>query len=116
MNLLSVTEAAGLDPTISSPETSATPTPQSDEDIRKAAVDFETAFIGQMLKFSGFGDALVKGGGEDVAAFTDFYIERFSEKISENGGFGLADKFYDKLKLMAAQGPSAEPANLEVDL
>ncbi len=68
-------------------------------DLRAAAKDFEAAFIGQMLKFSGLGDALVKGGGEDVGAFTDFYIEKFAEDLAEDGGFGLQDKFYQKLKL-----------------
>ena len=67
-------------------------------ELRSAAKDFEAAFIGQMLKFSGLGDALVKGGGEDVAAFTDFYIEKFAEELSDNGGLGLQDKFYQKLK------------------
>lgn len=71
-------------------------------ELRSAAKDFEAAFIGQMLKFSGLGDALVKGGGEDVAAFTDFYIEKFAEELSENGGLGLQDKFYQKLKLQNA--------------
>jgi len=70
-----------------------------DADLRAAAKDFEAAFIGQMLKFSGLGDALVKGGGEDVGAFTDFYIEKFAEDLAEDGGFGLQDKFYQKLKL-----------------
>lgn len=72
-------------------------------ELRKSAKDFEAAFIGQMLKFSGLGDALVKGGGEDVAAFTDFYIEKFAEEISESGGFGLQDKFYQKLKIQSSE-------------
>ncbi|WP_416877213.1 rod-binding protein [Litorimonas sp.] len=71
-------------------------------ELREAAKDFEAAFIGQMLKFSGLGDALVKGGGEDVAAFTDFYIEKFAEELSDNGGLGLQDKFYQKLKMQNA--------------
>lgn len=71
--------------------------------IRKAAEEFEAAFIGQMLKFSGFAEALTKSGGEDVAAFTDFYIESFAEKIVDQGGFGLADNFYDKLAAKAEQ-------------
>jgi Rod binding domain-containing protein len=72
-----------------------------DENISQAAKDFETAFIAQMLKFSGLTEALTTGGGEDMAAFTDFYIQSFAEDIVESGGFGLADKFYDKLALKA---------------
>lgn len=80
--------------TLDSKALEATP----DDKLRQAAEDFETAFIAQMLKFSGLADALTTGGGEDVAAFTDFYIEQFAEDITESGGFGLAEKFYAKLK------------------
>lgn len=79
---------------------------RNDPELRQAAEDFEAAFISQMLKFSGLGEALTKGGGEDVSAFTDFYIENYAEKIVEKGGFGLADKFYDKLA--AKQGDALE--------
>jgi len=82
-----------------------------DPELRKAAEDFEAAFISQMLKFSGLGEALTKGGGEDVAAFTDFYIENFAEKIVDNGGFGLADRFYGKL---AAKSEQAKESALDV--
>lgn len=84
---------------------------KEDPTLRKAAEEFEAAFIGQMLKFSGFAEALTKGGGEDVAAFTDFYIESFAEKIVDQGGFGLADSFYDKL---AAQANQAKEGILDV--
>lgn len=77
-----------------------------DPAIRDAAEDFEAAFISQMLKFSGLGKALTTGGGEDVAAFTDFYIQNYAEQIVESGGFGLADKFYDKLATRAKEGVS----------
>ncbi len=79
---------------------------RNDPKLREAAEDFEAAFISQMLKFSGLGEALTKGGGEDVSAFTDFYIDNYAEKIVEKGGFGLADKFYDKLA--AKQGDALE--------
>lgn len=70
---------------------------KNDPEIMQAAKDFEAAFISQMLKYSGLGEALTKNGGEDVQAFTDFYIENFAERIVEKGGFGLADKFYEKI-------------------
>jgi len=74
---------------------------RNDPALREAAEDFEAAFISQMLKFSGLGKALTTGGGEDVSAFTDFYIQNYAEQIVETGGFGLADKFYDKLAIRA---------------
>lgn len=68
-----------------------------DAALREAARDFETAFISQMLTFSGLGDALTIGGGEDVSAFASFYIESLAGKISDNGGFGLTEHFYKNL-------------------
>lgn len=91
-----------LDPSKFSTNNVSTDTAREAE-LRESAKDFEAAFIGQMLKFSGLGEALVKGGGEDVAAFTDFYIEKFAEELSENGGLGLQDKFYQKLKLQSGE-------------
>jgi len=67
------------------------------EAIRSSAHDFEAAFLTQMLTFSGLGKALTVGGGEAVSAFTGFYIESLAEKITEAGGLGLADKFYQDL-------------------
>ncbi len=69
-----------------------------DAELRQSAEDFEAVFIAQMLKFSGLAEALTSSGGEDVAAFADIYIDKFAEDIVENGGFGLADNFYKKLK------------------
>ncbi len=65
--------------------------------MAKAAQEFEASYIAQMLTFSGLGKALTTGGGEDMSAFTSFYIQSFAEKIAENGGFGLAEKFYDRM-------------------
>lgn len=84
---------------------------ERDAQLRQSSIDFETAFIAQMLKFSGLTEALTSGGGEDVAAFTDFYIESFAEEIVESGGFGLADRFYEKLKLQS-EGRDPEIANV----
>lgn len=65
--------------------------------LRQAAQDFEATYIAQMLTFSGLDKALMSGGGEEVSAFTSFYVESFAEQIAEKGGFGLADSFYDRL-------------------
>lgn len=91
-------------------------TVRDDPALRQAAEDFEAAFISQMLKFSGLGEALTKGGGEGVAAFTDFYIQNYAEKIVEKGGFGLADRFYNKLAAKAGIDPnlSAGAGGLDV--
>ena len=73
--------------------------PMGDKDpaLAKAAQEFEAAFLTHMLKFSGLGDALTLGGGKEVEAFTDFYIEAFADEIAASGKLGLAERFYDKL-------------------
>jgi len=81
--------------------------PARDDELRKSARDFEATFIAQMLTFSGLDKSLMSGGGEEVAAFTSFFIESLSEKIADNGGLGLADNFYERLVKLSQQ--VAEP-------
>lgn len=90
LSLLPSSKAIDLQPT-------AKDVPDKSALIEKSAHEFEAAFISQMLTFSGLADALTLGGGEDMSAFASFYIESLSTKISEGGGFGLAEKFYESL-------------------
>jgi Rod binding domain-containing protein len=73
------------------------PEQKKEMELRQSAQDFEAAYIAQMLTFSGLDKALTSGGGEEVAAFTSFYIESFADQIAEKGGFGLAENFYERL-------------------
>ena len=88
--------------------------PISDE-MRQAAQDFEASYIAQMLTFSGLDKALMAGGGDDMAAFTSFYIQSFAEDIAENGGFGLAEKFYDRMVKISGADSAAELGGENVD-
>ncbi|PHR91177.1 MAG: hypothetical protein COA69_11685 [Robiginitomaculum sp.] len=63
----------------------------------QSAKDFEAAFISQMLTYSGFAKALTASGGEDVASFSQFYMEAIAEDLAEGGGFGLADQIYESI-------------------
>ncbi len=65
---------------------------QAREIQEKTATEFETAFIAQMLQFSGLAKALTVGGGAAVESFTQFYLEELAKDISNNGGFGIAEK------------------------
>ncbi len=94
---------------------SAEPTAKiPDPELMKAAQEFEAAYITQMLSFSGLGDALIKNGGGDMEAFTSFYLEALAADITEKGGFGLAEIFYDDL-LKKAGGNSYAPQDLSQD-
>jgi len=63
-----------------------------------SAKEFETAFIAQMLQYSGLADALTSSGGEDMQSFSQFYLEALAKKISDNGGLGIAEKIYTHIK------------------
>ncbi len=65
---------------------------------QKSAKEFEAAFIAQMLQYSGLADALTSSGGEDLQSFSQFYLEALAEKISENGGFGIAKSIYTHIQ------------------
>ena len=84
-----------LDPSLSASETNLA---LGDEDLSRAAKEFEAAFIGQMLTFSGVGKALVSGEGKMASAFTGFFVEALAADLAETGAFGLAEQFYEKLK------------------
>ena len=63
-----------------------------ESEMRQAAQDFEASFIAQMLTFSGLGEALTAGGGEEVSAFTSFYI--YNNKDLYKFSIHTADKIF----------------------
>lgn len=87
--------------TVSPTQTNLSPDHKADDvheaEIMRKAQEFEAVFISQMLKFSGLDKALTLNGGEDVSAFAGFYIDQFADKISQKGGFGLAEKIYAQM-------------------
>ena len=99
---------------IETPATTGAP-PLDEEGMKKAAQEFEASYIAQMLTFSGLDKALMAGGGDDMAAFTSFYIQSFAEDIAENGGFGLAEKFYDRMVKISGADSAAELGGENVD-
>lgn len=64
----------------------------------ETAKEFEASFIAQMLTYSGLAEALTSSGGEDVASFSQFYIESIAKDLTDNGGFGLAEKIYEHIE------------------
>lgn len=83
--------------------------------LRQTAQDFEATFIAQMLTFSGLDKALTMGGGDDMSAFTSFYIQSFAEEIAETGGFGLADTFYNQMLELSQASQFTEEESINVD-
>lgn len=78
------------------------PTPQrsaADQKIWTVAQDLETAFLAEMLKSTGFGEARDSfGGGAGEEQFASFLRRAQSEQIVQSGGVGLAQTIFDALK------------------
>ena len=89
-------------PPISSVTRPSGPAEMAREDPRtwEAARSFEASFIAEMLKASGLNampDSF--GGGEGEGAFSSFLTREYAGIMSERGGFGLAERIFELLKL-----------------
>lgn len=82
------------------------PAGASPERSRKAAEDFEAAFLSIMLgqMFEGVSAGEFSGGqGEDM--FKSFMMDAFAKQITRSGGVGLADSVQrEMLKLQGLEG------------
>lgn len=67
--------------------------------LRRAAQDFETMFLSEMLRMAGLHktpESFSGGAGEN--AFQSLLIREQAAAISESGAFGLAERIYEDLK------------------
>lgn len=71
--------------------------PQRKEQLMATAREFETVFVGQMLKYSGLTDALSGDSGHGGEAFSGMLTEQYAGELVEKGGFGLAEEIYQQL-------------------
>jgi len=87
--------ALNVQPTIPLPKIASAPgvsKPDRHAALKSAAKAFESSFIAEMLKSAGLGktrDSFGGGAGED--AFSSLLVNSQADKISERGGFGLAE-------------------------
>jgi flagellar protein FlgJ len=95
---------------------STTPQPRQDDpamaEARRAAEEFESVFLAQMLApmFEGLQTDGLGGGGMGEEIFRPMLIERYAQALSQSGGVGLADSIVSELMRMqaaAAQVPEA---------
>lgn len=78
-----------------------------DARLREVAKEFESVFIGEMLKNMGLDEATRSlGGGFDGGygedAFRTFLVREYAQALSDKNAFGLADKIYSQLKAQQA--------------
>lgn len=67
--------------------------------LRAAVVRLEAAFLAEMLKAAGLGQARDEfGGGPGEDQFATFLVQRQAEHIAQAGGIGLAETFFNALK------------------
>jgi len=74
---------------------------QADRDTRlmESAKDLEAAFLTEMLKAAGFGEARDSfGGGAGEDQFSSFLRSEHAKAIVERGGIGLAESLFHALK------------------
>ena len=62
-------------------------------EVMKAAKEFESLVIGQMLQpmFNGLDADGMFGGGEAEKMFRPMLVEEYAKAMSKNGGIGIAD-------------------------
>lgn len=72
--------------------------PDRDEKTWNAAVAFEAGFLAEMLNSTGLNSVEGSfGGGPGEEAFSSLLTRSYAEKLSENGGIGLAEHVYRAL-------------------
>ena len=72
---------------------------RSDAAARKAAQDFEAAFLAEMLKTAGVNELRTGfGGGAGEEAFASLLTDEYARKMTAAGGIGLAERVYQILK------------------
>ena len=94
-HLLGAPQQSGdIDPMIKSPKLL-----ESDQAMRAAAIQFEAAFLTEMLKHSGLGqmpEAFNGGVGEE--GFSSFLTQEYAKAIASTRSTGIADQIYQVLK------------------
>ena len=84
------------------------------EAAKKAAEDFESVFVSQMLEpmFQGLRTDGMFGGGNGEAVFRSLMIQEVGKEITKSGGVGISDSVYGEMLRMQGlrnETPVASP-------
>ena len=83
-----------IQPALGSP---AIPRPESP--LLQTAKDLETGFLAEMLKYTGVGKTSESfGGGVGEDQFTSFLTHEQARLMTEAGGIGLAEMFFEAMQ------------------
>ncbi|MBL8546712.1 MAG: rod-binding protein [Hyphomonadaceae bacterium] len=85
--------------------------------LRRAAEEFESVFLSEMLApmFEGLDTDGLGGGGMGEEIFRPMLVERYADSISRSGGIGIADSVVREFMRMQAAQPVAVPTTEEPD-
>lgn len=78
--------------------------------LLRAARQFESVFLAEMLRHTGFGrmpDAFNGGAGE--AGFSGTLIQEYASRIAEAGGFGVAERIFASRMAHSVDAMTAAP-------
>lgn len=76
-----------------------TPGPGRDAALRRAATEFEAAFLAEMLSAAGLGRVRPGfGGGPGEEAFASLLVREQAALLARRGGLGLADAVFRALR------------------
>jgi peptidoglycan hydrolase FlgJ len=80
----------------------AQPANNTISEARRAAEEFESVFLSEMLApmFEGLSTDGLGGGGMGEEIFRPMLVERYAESISRAGGVGIADSIVRELMRM----------------
>jgi hypothetical protein len=77
----------------------AAPMPPRDAALRRAAQEIEAAFLAEMLKHAGLGEAREAfGGGAGETQFASLLRDEQASALAAQGGIGLAERLFEQLK------------------
>lgn len=81
--------------------------PTVPNELRRAAEEFESVFLSEMLApmFEGLQTDGLGGGGMGEEIFRPMLIERYAEAISNAGGVGIADSIVRELVRLQTSAP-----------
>lgn len=81
------------------PMQTAVSTDRAQAELRRAAEEFESVFLSEMLApmFEGLDTDGLGGGGMGEQIFRPMLVERYAEAISRSGGVGIADSIVREL-------------------
>lgn len=86
------------------------PVAPDDEALRTAARAAEAAFLAEMLRFAGLGQARAAlGGGAGEAQMSGMLARAQAEVFAESGGIGLAQVIFEALQRPGGGRDAARP-------